>query len=70
MPPIIGNGLGADPCMISGRPRYPHLIGSKPAMMATTVIFGHEPDSTAPSMNRRLEAFARKGGFQIAGTAP
>ena len=47
MPPIIGTAIR---CMISDPVPVLHMIGSKPAMMATTVIIFGRTRSTAPSM--------------------
>ena len=47
MPPIIGTAMR---CMISEPVPVLHMIGSSPAMMATTVIIFGRTRSTAPSM--------------------
>jgi hypothetical protein len=47
MPPIIGTAMR---CMISDPVPVLHMIGSRPAMMAVTVIIFGRTRSTAPSM--------------------
>jgi len=47
MPPIIGTAMR---CMISEPVPLLHMIGSRPAMIATTVIIFGRTRSTAPSM--------------------
>ena len=47
MPPIIGTAMR---CMISEPVPVLHMIGSRPAMIATTVIIFGRTRSTAPSM--------------------
>ena len=47
MPPIIGTAMR---CMISEPVPVLHMIGNRPAMMATTVIIFGRTRSTAPSM--------------------
>ena len=47
MPPIIGTAMR---CMISDPAPVLHMIGSRPAMMATTVIILGRTRSTAPTM--------------------
>src|SRR6267378_725915 len=58
MPPIMGTAIR---CMISEPVPVLHMIGSRPAMMATTVIIFGRTRSTAPSMmasyrSRRVSA--------------
>ncbi len=47
MPPIIGTAMR---CMISEPVPLLHMIGNRPAMIATTVIIFGRTRSTAPSM--------------------
>ena len=47
MPPIMGTAMR---CMISDPVPVLHMIGNRPAMIATTVIIFGRTRSTAPSM--------------------
>ena len=47
MPPIIGTAMR---CMTSEPVPVLHMMGSSPAMMATTVIIFGRTRSTAPTM--------------------
>ena len=62
MPPIIGTAMR---CMTSEPVPVLHMIGMRPAMMATTVIILGLTRSTAPSMMASLRS-ARVNGLPSA----